>query len=214
MEGEAKKRLGGKQGLGEALEPSSSHGINPRDRGLGRLDLEAEFGNRHPVILEIGSGKGRFLIDEALANPGLNYVGIEMALQYYRIVKDRIEKRDLPNVRIINYDATEVISKMLGDQSVREVHIYFPDPWPKKRQKKRRFVQDDALEQLARILDDSGSGLFVTDHQGYFEDSLPVFERWFRTEPGDVTHGEPRTNYEAKYREEGRPIYEIRFWKK
>lgn len=200
--------------IGNVLEPSSSHGINPRDRGLDPLDLAEEFGNENPVILEIGSGKGRFLIEEAIGNPDRNYVGIEMALQYYRIVKERVEKRNLPNARVINYDAKQVISRMFRDASVSEVHVYFPDPWPKKRQKKRRFVRDDALEQLARILKTDGRGLFVTDHRGYFEDSVPVFERWFRIEPGKVTDVEPRTNYEAKYREEGRSIYEIRFWKR
>ncbi|MBW3672254.1 MAG: hypothetical protein KY432_11360, partial [Acidobacteria bacterium] len=93
-------------------------------------------------------------------------------------------------------------------------HIYFPDPWPKKKTKKRRFIQDDVLEQLSRILEHGGSGLFVTDHCGYFEDAVPVFERWFAIEAGEVTGTEPRTNYEAKYREEGRPIFEIRFRQK
>lgn len=196
------------------LEPSSSHGINPRDRGIAPIDGREEFGNDHPIILEIGSGKGRFLVSEAIEHPERNYIGVEMALQYFRIIKERLEKRNLPNARVINFDAKEVVSRMFRDGSVSEVHIYFPDPWPKKRTKKRRFVQDDVLEQLVRILVDGGRGLFVTDHHGYFEDAVPVFERWFDIEAGPVGDTEPRTNYEAKYREEGRPIYEIRFTKR
>lgn len=202
------------EGRREVLEPSSTFGINPRDRGVELLDLAAEFGNEHPVILEIGSGKGRFLVTEATEHPDRNYLGIEMALQYFRIIRDRLERRDLENVRIVNYDAKEVISRMLPAGSIAECHIYFPDPWPKKKQKKRRFVQDENLRQVDRILVEDGSGVFVTDHAGYFEDAVPVFERWFRVEAAEVTSREPRTNYEAKYREEGRRIHEIRFFKR
>ncbi len=196
------------------LEPSSSHGINPRDRGLQPFDNRDEFGNDNPLILEIGSGKGRFLVTEALEHPDRNYVGIEMALQYFRIVKESLERRQIPNARVINFDAKQVVSRMFRDGSVKEIHIYFPDPWPKKKTKKRRFIQDDVLEQLVRIMDPEGEGIFVTDHRGYFEDAVPVFDRWFATEAGEVTETPPRTNYEAKYREEGRPIFEIRFRRK
>lgn len=196
------------------LEASSSHGINPRDRGLHPIDPQEEFGNRNRVILEIGSGKGRFLLTEAIEHPEQNYIGVEMALQYFRIIRDRLERRNLPNAKVINYDAKAVVSRMFADASVSEIHIYFPDPWPKKKTKKRRFVQDDVLQHLSRILEPAGTGLFVTDHRGYFEDAVPVFERWFEVEAGEVTETEPRTNYETKYREEGRPIFEIRFRQK
>lgn len=198
----------------KVLEPSSSHGINPRDRGLHPIDPREEFGNGNPLILEIGSGKGRFLVMEATEHPERNYLGVEMALQYFRIIRDRLERRKLPNAKVINYDAKQVVSRMFADDSVSEIHIYFPDPWPKKKTKKRRFIQDDVLEQLSRILEPGGSGLFVTDHRGYFEDAVPVFARWFDIEAGEVTDTEPRTNYEAKYREEGRPIFEVRFRQK
>jgi tRNA (guanine-N7-)-methyltransferase len=195
----------------EVLEPSSTHGINPRDRGLHPIDVRDEFGNDNLLILEIGSGKGRFLVNEAIEHPELNYVGIEMALQYFRVVKERLERRRIPNARVINYDAKEVVSRMLRDGSVREIHIYFPDPWPKKKTRKRRFIQDDVLEQLVRILEPDGEGVFVTDHRDYFEDAVPLFEKWFDVTAGEVTSTAPRTNYEAKYREEGRPIFEVRF---
>jgi tRNA (guanine-N7-)-methyltransferase len=195
-------------------EPSSRYGINPRDRGLEPIDLEAEFGSRRPVILEIGSGKGRFLVESAIEHPELSFIGVEMALAYFRVVRKRIEKRELDNARVINYDARAVVSRMLGDASIREIHIYFPDPWPKKKKRKRRFVQDGVLEQLDRILEPDGQGFFVTDHEEYFHSSVPLFERWFEIEAGEITDREPRTNYEAKYREEGRPIYEIRFRKR
>ena len=188
--------------------------INPRETGFVRLDFAEVFGNRNPVVMEIGSGKGRFLIASAMEQPDVNFVGIERSLHYYRVIRERVEKRVLANVRIINHDAFLVMQKMIIDNSVSELHIYFPDPWPKRREQKRRIIRPEALAEMRRVLVDSGSGIYVTDHREYFEAAKPLLEQFFRVEsripaPGDP----PRTNYEAKYRAEGREIYEVRFWK-
>ena len=188
--------------------------INPRETGFARLDLVELFGNENPVVLEIGSGKGRFLISSAVEQPEVNFIGIEKSLHYHRVIKERVQKRHLPNVRLINHDAFLVVREMLPDASLREIHIYFPDPWPRKREQKRRIIRPELLEQFRRVLVDDGSGIFVTDHRDYFEAAAPLIEAAFRSErripqPEDP----PRTNYEKKYREEGRPIYEVRWWK-
>lgn len=189
--------------------------LNPREIGFVPLDFRELFGNDHPVILEIGSGKGRFLISSATENPGINYIGIEKALHYHRVIRDRVAKRDLTNIRLINHDAFLVMQKMFASDSVAEVHIYFPDPWPRKKEKKRRIIRPEALEEIKRILVPGGMGVYVTDHREYFEEAFPnipaVFRKVERREPGP--DDPPRTNYEAKYRIEGRPIYEARFWK-
>jgi tRNA (guanine-N7-)-methyltransferase len=188
--------------------------INPRETGFVRLDLAKVFGNDNPVVLEIGSGKGRFLIASAIEQPDVNFIGIEKSLHYHRLINERVEKRHLANVRLINHDAFLVVRDMLPDASIREIHIYFPDPWPRKREQKRRIIRPELLEQFRRVLVDDGSGIFVTDHRDYFEAAAPLIEAAFRSErripqPEDP----PRTNYEKKYREEGRPIYEVRWWK-
>ena len=188
--------------------------IDPRDTGLVPLDLAALFGNDHPVVLEIGSGKGRFLIASAVERPDVNFIGIEKSLHYHRVIRERVAKRGLVNVRLINFDAFPVLQKMLPDTSIAEVHIYFPDPWPRKREQKRRIIRAEVLEEVRRVLVDGGSGNYVTDHRDYFEAAAPVIEQFFRAErripgPDDL----PRTNYEAKYRAEGRAIYEVRFAK-
>jgi tRNA (guanine-N7-)-methyltransferase len=188
--------------------------INPRATGFVRLDLAQLFGNDHPVVLEIGSGKGRFLIGSAMEQPEVNFIGIEKSLHYHRVINERVEKRHLTNVRLINHDAFLVMRDMLPDRSIHEIHIYFPDPWPRKRDQKRRIIRAEALEQFRRVLADGGSGIYVTDHREYFEAAAPLIEAAFRAErripsPEDP----PRTNYEAKYREEGREIFEVRFWK-
>jgi tRNA (guanine-N7-)-methyltransferase len=188
--------------------------INPREVGFVRLDLRKVFGNDHAVVLEIGAGKGRFLISSAIEQPEVNFIGVEKSLHYHRVINERVRKRHLTNVRLINHDAFLVVRDMLTDASLREIHIYFPDPWPRKRNQKRRIIRPEVLEQFRRVLVDGGSGIYVTDHRDYFEAAAPLIEAAFRSErripqPEDL----PRTNYEAKYREEGRPIYEVRFWK-
>lgn len=188
--------------------------IDPRQTGLVALHFPSMFGNTHPVILEIGSGKGRFLIGSATEHPEQNFIGIEKSLHYHRLIEARVRKRDLRNVRLVNYDAFIVMQKMFAAGSIAEIHIYFPDPWPRKREQKRRIIRAEALEEMRRVLAGGGSGIYVTDHKEYFEAAAPVIASFFRSEtrvpgPDDA----PRTNYEAKYRAEGRAIYEVRFWK-
>lgn len=188
--------------------------INPRETGFYRLDLAQLFGNAHPVILEIGSGKGRFLISTATERPDLNVIGIEKALHYHRLIRERVMKRHLPNIRLINHDAFLVLRDMIPDASLSEIHIYFPDPWPRKKEQKRRIIRPEVLHEIRRVLVDGGSGIYVTDHKEYYDVAAPLIEQHFRAErriPGP--DDPPRTNYEAKYRAEGRGIYEVRFWK-
>lgn len=187
--------------------------LNPRESGFHRLDLQQWFGNANPVILEIGSGKGRFLVGTATERPDLNLIGIEKSLHYHRVIRDRVLKRHLTNVRLINHDAFLVLRDMIPDASIAEVHIYFPDPWPRKKEQKRRIIRTEVLAEIRRVLVKGGMAIYVTDHREYFEVAAPLIESEFRSErriPGP--DDPPRTNYEAKYRAEGRPIYEVRFW--
>ena len=188
--------------------------INPRESGLLRLDFRQLFGNEHPLILEVGSGKGRFLLTLAAEQPEVNFLGIEKSLHYHRVIRDRALKRGLRNVRLINYDAFPVLRDMLPDASIREIHIYFPDPWPRPREQKRRIIRPEVLTEIGRALVPGGSGIYVTDHREYFDAAAPLIAQLFPSEtrvPGP--EDAPRTNYEAKYRREGREIYEVRFWK-
>lgn len=188
--------------------------INPRDTGFAPIVPREIFGNDHRVVLEIGSGKGRFLIASAMEQPEVNFIGIEKSLHYHRVIRDRVTKRHLTNVRLINHDAFLVLQRMLPAASIDEIHIYFPDPWPRKREQKRRIIRAEVLQEIDRVLVPRGSGIYVTDHREYFEIAAPLIAQFFRAEQR-IPSGDdpPRTNYEAKYREEGRPIFEVRFWK-
>ena len=192
----------------------SELGLNPRESGFVRLDFGQLFGNSNRVVVEIGSGKGRFLIASAIEQRDVNFIGIEKSLHYYRVMRDRITKRGLGNVRLINHDAFLVFQKMFSDKSISELHIYFPDPWPKRRVQKRRIMRAEVLEEMRRVLRDDGFGIYVTDHREYFDVAAPLIAQFFRVDSRIPSPDEPpRTNYEAKYREEGRSIYEIKFWK-
>ena len=194
------------------MPPVNEFVIDPRETGFVRLDVAELFGNRYRVVLEIGSGKGRFLISGATENPDTNFLGVEKSLHYHRVIRDRVIKRGLTNIRLVNHDAFLVLRDMLPDASIDEIHIYFPDPWPRKREQKRRIIRPEALVEMRRVLVPEGTGIYVTDHRDYFEASAPVLEQFFRSERRIPNADDPpRTNYEAKYREEGRPIFEVRF---
>jgi tRNA (guanine-N7-)-methyltransferase len=188
--------------------------IDPRQSGFELLDLGVLFGNDRPVVLEIGSGKGRFLISAATAEPEVNFIGIEKSLHYHRLIRDRVTKRGLRNIRLINHDAFLVLRDMLPDASIAAIHIYFPDPWPRKREQKRRIIRAEVLKEIERVLVPGGIGIYVTDHREYYEAAVPVVEQFFRSARHIPSSDEaPRTNYEAKFREEGREIFEVRFWR-
>lgn len=186
-------------------------GINPRVEGEHPIVPRELFGNDHRVVLEIGSGKGRFLVHSALANPAINYLGIEKSLHYYRVIEEKIRKRLLPNAKIINYDAVVVLQKLLEPESVDEIHIYFPDPWPRPRERKRRLIREEVLHALARVMKQDGVGYYVTDHREYFEKAAVEIERAFDAVIERDIKVPPRTNYEEKYQIEGRPIYQATF---
>ena len=133
-----------------------------------KIDFAQVFGRAGPVHIEIGSGKGAFLVAQAKVQPEVSFLGIEWARKFYRFAVDRIGRWDLRNVRILRTDAAAFLRDLVPAESVDCVHIYFPDPWPKKRHHKRRFLQSSNLEVLVRCLKPSGEIRIATDHADYF----------------------------------------------
>jgi tRNA (guanine-N7-)-methyltransferase len=182
------------------------------DSALAGLEWAEVFGTEGPVEVEIGIGKGRFLLAAAALRPDVLHFGVEWANKYLRVAESRATRRGLENVRFVRADAHELLSRAIPSGSVRAYYVFYPDPWPKKRHHKRRLFRKDTVDHLARTLV-SGGGLHVaTDHAEYWEsiepllDGHPTFTRLaeFGGEHFPLPVDEPLTNYEAKYRIEGR----------
>ena len=195
--------------------------IRPEDLD-GKIDFARIFGRPRPVHIEIGTGKATFLLNEAIAYPDVNFLGIERARKYYRCAVDRIGRWALKNVRIIRTDAAAFLADFIPDNSIDCFHVYFPDPWPKRRHHKRRFFCPDNLQQLLRCLKTGGQLRIATDHADYFEQirkvlavgagphtgpSLEKIE--FLPAAGADTGECTGTNYERKYLKRKIPIYTI-----
>lgn len=185
------------------------------------LDFTALFGRPGSVHIEIGTGKATFLVSQAKAEPRLNFLGIEWASKYYRWAVDRLGRHGLANVRVVRADAADFIRRHIPDDSVACLHIYFPDPWPKRRHHKRRLFQSHNVTHLVRCLAPTGRINLATDHAEYlrqikavmaaFDNQLTETEfiRPAAARPGEYTG----TNYERKYLKQDRPIYTAA-WKK
>jgi tRNA (guanine-N(7)-)-methyltransferase len=133
--------------------------------GAPRFDPRTWFGRPElPFELEIGSGKGTFLLQEAAARPEANFLGIEWAKEFWRYAADRLRRHAVPNARMLRADATEFVRFRVPDGIVEVIHLYFSDPWPKSRHHKRRVVQDASLREFHRVLAPGGELRIVTDH--------------------------------------------------
>lgn len=178
---------------------------------LGKIDWSQMFGNDNPVELEIGIGKGLFLTYAAKAQPDHNFLGIEYARKYFRMAKDRLEKRPLPNARVICTEAYSFIEDHIPDTSLHTVHLYFPDPWPKARHHKRRIFTPAFLKMVYDKLVPGGFLLIATDHAEYWEWMCERLDAQKDLVPCDrlpvaIEGTGGLTNYEIKYQKEGRVI--------
>jgi tRNA (guanine-N7-)-methyltransferase len=184
----------------------------------GRLRWPTVFGNENPVELEIGAGKGTFLLGIAQAMPEHNFVGIEWARAYAEFAADRLRRHQQSNARIVHGEASWWVRCHIPDASLFALHIYFPDPWPKARHHKRRLIQLPFLKEVHRILMPGGKLRLVTDHADYFAHMQQVlagqtdlqvvpFESPVALKPGSPEGSIVGTNFERKYIAEGRTFH-------
>lgn len=182
------------------------------------LEWASLFGNDHPVELEIGSGKGLFLANAGSANPGHNFLGVELARKYAHRAAERVAKQRLGNVRVVRGDARQFLAQLVPSGSVAALHIYFPDPWWKTRHKKRRVFCAPFVANVERVLVPGGDFWIATDVEEYFGvmQGLVAGHLRFTAMPLSAAK-EPAhdldylTSFERKYRLEGRPIYRAHY---
>lgn len=184
----------------------------------GPLDWPALFANANPVELEVGCGKGMFLLAAARERPGVNFFGVEIARKYAQFVADRASQLGLTNVRVVRADAQRVLCEWVADCSISALHVYFPDPWWKRRHLKRRLFSERFVTHAARVLRPGGVLRLATDVQDYFRsmqetvanhlEFAPIVDSETLAHANDV---EFMTHFERKYRKVGKPIWRANY---
>lgn len=194
---------------------ASEFTINEPNQFKGKWKEEV-FGNENPIHIEIGMGKGKFIMELAAMNPDINYIGIE---KYSSVLVRAIEKRkeqELTNVIFIRMDA-ENIQEVFEEQEVDQIYLNFSDPWPKDRHAKRRLTSKEFFNRYHHILKQDGLVIFKTDNKDLFDFSLEQIplSGWkleyytYDLHHSEYVEGNVMTEYETKFVGEGKPICKL-----
>ncbi|MEI7750466.1 MAG: tRNA (guanosine(46)-N7)-methyltransferase TrmB [Candidatus Omnitrophota bacterium] len=172
------------------------------------------FGNSNPVEMEIGCGKGKFLVARSIENPHTNFFGIDRVSKFMNIGKTRAQKRALPNIRFLRAEARAFLTEAIAPGSVSLFHIYFPDPWPKRRHHVRRVFTTELLKLLHARLVPGGLVEIATDDKDYFDAMKKTIaataELWENVREAvneRILGGMNKTSYEIKWAAQGRSLY-------
>jgi len=186
------------------------------------LTSESLFANNRPLEIEIGSGKGLFMATASQANPLHNFFGVEIATKYAKHAASRLAKAEISNGLMAAGNAELMFEKQVPAESLEAVHVYFPDPWWKKRHRKRRVVNEVSVRNYCDAIRSGGRFHFWTDVLDYFEltiemiaDIVPEFGVPIPEEEIEATHDlDYRTHFERRSRQHRIPVYRVRFEKR
>jgi tRNA (guanine-N7-)-methyltransferase len=189
--------------------------------GVGAVfDPRDLFADGRPIELEIGCGKGGFLLRRARGCPDRGFIGLEWANKYFKFAADRMARWGLTNVRIMRVNARHLLVHQTAGNCLSALHVYHPDPWPKKRHHKRRLFTSEFVEAAVAALQSGGRWAIQTDHAEYFDwirahvDIHPELVEIPYDDPDfGIINEEAGTNFEIKYLREGRPIYRVAYRK-
>jgi len=170
------------------------------------------FRREAPLEVELGAGKGDFIIERAAATPARNFLAIELSGSVARLLAVRAGQSEAGNLRVLRADARTVVNLLLPDFSVTAYHIYFPDPWPKERHAKHRLFTPHFAASLKRTLCNEGGRVFVaTDVGDYARDIFPILEAAGFARVDEPVPGSDRSNFGRKYLEAGRRVFQGAF---
>ena len=175
------------------------------------LNFRETFERTAPVVLEIGSGMGETTAAIACANPGIDYLAVEVHGPGVGSLLKKIAELDLKNLRLIRHDAVEVLEKMIPDASLAGLHLFFPDPWPKKRHHKRRIVQPPFAALAARKLAADGYFHAATDWPEYAEHMDAALSAEPMLKKTDQAKDRPVTKFERRGIGLGHPVRDLLF---
>lgn len=198
-----------------------SRNLRPYDQLPRPWDPVALFGRRAPLEVEIGSGKGLFLRRAAAARPEVDFLGIEIAPRYARYCAAGLAKQGLTNAIVVIGDALRLLAEVLPEEAAAAVHLYFPDPWWKRRHQKRRVLKESFAGDVQRVLQPGGQLHFWTDVEEYFATGIALFRQQpdlegpFEVPELRAQHDmDYRTHFERRTRLRGAPVYRAAFRKR
>lgn len=173
-----------------------------------------DFHTDKPIYIEIGMGMGDFICESAKQNPDIFYIGLERVdVCVARAVK-KASEYELDNFKVMLADASN-IEELIPEKSIDVIYLHFSDPWPKKRQNKRRLTYITFLKKYEKILKDDGYLVYKTDNEGFYDDSIEYFKEsnfvLVEANRDYKNPDEPMTAYQAKFVAEGKPIYYAKY---
>ncbi len=188
------------------------------EHAMGRLDLGQIFGREAPVVLEVGFGMGRSLVEMAAAAPQKDFIGIEVHKPGVGACLMAAEEAGVSNLRVFEHDAVEVLEDCIADASLSTVQLFFPDPWHKKRHHKRRIVQPHFVEAIRKKLKIGGVFHMATDWENYAEHMLEVMSAApgykNQSASGDYVprpQERPLTKFEQRGHRLGHGVWDLKF---
>lgn len=192
--------------------------ILPLTSILEPLDLRSLFPRTSGIEVELGSGDGSFITRYAGVHPESDFLGVERLLGRLRKIDRKGLRAGLINLRLVRIEATYLLEYLLPSQSVRALHVYFPDPWPKRKHQRHRLVNERFPELASKVLSPGGVVYLRTDHAGYFEQMTAVFEthRGFKEVTTPKALSEIRTEFETGFLASGvmpRRVAYARTWR-
>lgn len=190
---------------------TKSEGLRPEnvrlvpDSWTAPLPLNELFAPGTPLEVDLGCGKGRFLLARARSHPDVNFFGIDRQLKRIRKVAKKAARAELANVRVLRCESSYAVEYLIRACRINTYYIFFPDPWPKKRHHKRRMFSPRFIALLADTLVPGGCVHVATDHEGYFMQIVDLMSRDAVFEPVDafVTAGEEQTEFERIFLAQG-----------
>lgn len=184
-------------------------------------DATALFDREAPLEIEVGSGKGLFLQTAGKNRPEHNFLGIEIAKKFARFTAGRCARRGLDNVCVVAGDGLQIFRELLPSETAVAVHVYFPDPWWKKRHRKRRVMTEEFIRDIERVLTPDGRLHFWTDVEEYFHSTVELIAQCSTLEGPLPVEEKPaehdldyRTHFERRMRMHGEPVYRSEYRKR
>lgn len=187
--------------------------VNEPNEWKGRWS--ERFNNNHPIHIEVGMGKGQFIVEMAKQNPQINYIGIELQTSVIVVALDKAIEASLPNLQLLHVNGGD-LTDYFAEGEVDILYLNFSDPWPKKKHEKRRLTYQSFLKTFETILVKNGELHFKTDNRGLFEYSLSSFSTyglllkqvWLDLHQSNMENN-VMTEYEQKFSAKGHPIYRV-----